>query len=60
MLPPFPVFQVEGCQTELVTVLKNTNEGLEATKERSVENVAIVNENVKALDRRLAAVGFAS
>ena len=41
-------------------VLKNTNEGLEATKERSVENVAIVNENVKALDRRLAAVGFAS
>eukprot|EP00904_Undaria_pinnatifida_P010902 jgi/Undpi1/6942/HiC_scaffold_21.g09416.m1 len=52
--------QVEGCQTELVSVLKNTNEGLDATRESSVENVAIVNENVKALDRRLKAVGFAS
>ncbi|CAM9542422.1 unnamed protein product [Laminaria digitata] len=52
--------QVEGCQTELVAVLKDTNQGLEATRESSVENVAIVNENVKALDRRLANVGFAS
>lgn len=58
---PFPLlFQVEGCQTELVSVLKNTNEGLDATRESSVENLAIVKDNVEALDRRLKTVGFAS
>ncbi|CAM9642298.1 unnamed protein product, partial [Hapterophycus canaliculatus] len=50
--------QVETGQTELEVVLKNTNEGLWATRESSVENLAIVNDNVKALDRRLAGVGL--
>lgn len=52
--------QVETGQTELEGVLKSTSESLDATLQSSVENVSIVNENVKALDRRLAGVGLAS
>lgn len=51
---------METGQTELEGVLKSTNEGLDATLQSSVENVSIVNENVKALDRRLAGVGLAA
>ncbi|CAN0166540.1 unnamed protein product [Ectocarpus sp. 6 AP-2014] len=50
--------QVETGQTELEGVLKCTNEGLLDTRKSSAENVSIVNENVKALDRRLAGVGL--
>ncbi|CAN0370568.1 unnamed protein product [Pylaiella littoralis] len=52
--------QVEAGQSELEGVLKDTNDGLKATRESSVENVSIVNENMKALDRRLAGVGLAA
>lgn len=52
--------QVETGQTELEVVLKDTNEGLVATRDSVVENVTIVNDNVKALDRRLAGVGLAA
>ncbi|CAB1101166.1 unnamed protein product [Ectocarpus sp. CCAP 1310/34] len=50
--------QVETGQTELEGVLKCTNEGLLDTRKSSAENVSIVNENVKALDRRLAGLGL--
>ncbi|CAM9361925.1 unnamed protein product [Ectocarpus fasciculatus] len=50
--------QVETGQTELEGVLQCTNEGLVDTRKSSAENVSIVNENMKALDRRLAGVGL--
>lgn len=55
-----PDHQVETGQTELEGVLKSTSESLDATLQSSVENVSIVNENVRALDRRLAGVGLAA
>lgn len=57
---PINPCQVETGQTELEGVLKSTSESLDATLQSSVENVSIVNENVKALDRRLAGVGLAA
>lgn len=51
---------MEGAQEELVRVLKTTGEALEATRTSAAENVAIVEENVRALDARLAAVGLPS
>lgn len=50
--------QVETGQTELEGVLKYTNESLLDTRKSSAENVSIVNENMKALDKRLAGVGL--
>lgn len=52
--------QVELCQSELVGVLKRTSDGVEATRESAAENVAIVDENIKALDRRIADLGLSS
>lgn len=52
------VLQMEGSQAELVSVLTSTAEGLEATRTSATENVAIVEENIRALDKRLAGVGL--
>ena len=53
-----PRTQLEGSQSELCGVLKSTSEELVATRESSAENVAIVEENIRALDGRLAGVGL--
>lgn len=50
--------QMELSQAELVGVLNSTNEGLEATQSSATENVAIVDGNIRALDQRLAGVGW--
>lgn len=49
---------MELSQAELVGVLKSTSEGLEATQASAAENVAIVDGNIRALDHRLAGVGW--
>lgn len=50
---------MEGSQAELAGVLTSTAEALEATRASAAENVGIVDENMKALDKRLAGVGLA-
>lgn len=50
--------QIEVAQAELAVVLANTGKGLDTTRASAAENVAIVDENIRALDRRLAGIGM--